>query len=126
MASSVSNTVRVKNNVSKNVRYHFVKLYLPCGFVAVFDSRAVRFKAVSFRFVSFRFVPFHVVSCRSIDAESNCREVENREAKTDFGERSRAKSERGVADSRDGATRGAQSHRRFQGVCAASRYFAKP
>ena len=36
-------------------------------------------------------MPFHVVSCRSIDAESNCREVENHEAKTDFGERSRAR-----------------------------------
>ena len=36
-------------------------------------------------------MPFHVVSCRSIDADSNCREVENREAKTDFGERSCAR-----------------------------------
>ena len=36
-------------------------------------------------------MPFHVVSYRSTDAESNCREVENREAKTDFGERSRAR-----------------------------------
>ena len=32
-----------QKNVSKNVRYRFVKRYLPCGFVAVFDSRAVRF-----------------------------------------------------------------------------------
>ena len=38
-----NNTVLVKNKVSKNVRYRFVKRYLPCGFVAVFDSRAVRF-----------------------------------------------------------------------------------
>ena len=37
------NTVRVKKNVSKNVRYRFVKRDLPSGFVAVFDSRAVRF-----------------------------------------------------------------------------------
>ena len=36
-------------------------------------------------------MPFHVVSYRSIAAESNCREVENREAKTDFGERSRTR-----------------------------------
>ena len=35
--------IRVKKNVSKNVRYRFVKRYLPCGFVAVFDSRAIRF-----------------------------------------------------------------------------------
>ena len=32
-----------QKNVSKNVRYRFVKRYLPCGFVAVFDSRTVRF-----------------------------------------------------------------------------------
>ena len=36
-------------------------------------------------------MPFHIVSYRSIDAESNCREVENYEAKTDFGERSRTR-----------------------------------
>ena len=44
-----------------------------------------------FGFVLFRVVPLHVISCRSIDAESNCKEVENREAKTDFGERSRVR-----------------------------------
>ena len=32
-----------QKNVSKNVRYRFVRRYLPCGFVAVFDTRAVRF-----------------------------------------------------------------------------------
>ena len=36
-------------------------------------------------------MPFHVVSYRSIAAESNCREVENREAKMDFGERLRTR-----------------------------------
>ena len=36
-------------------------------------------------------MPFHVISYRSIDAESNCREVEDREAKMDFGEQSRAR-----------------------------------
>ena len=35
-------------------------------------------------------MPFRAVSCRSINAERNCREVENREAKTNFAERSRA------------------------------------
>ena len=39
----------------------------------------------------FKTVSFRAVSCRSIDAESNCGEVENREAKTDFGERSRTR-----------------------------------
>ena len=49
------------------------------------------FKAISLRFVAFCFMPLYVVSCRSIDAESNCREVENREAKMDFSEQSRAR-----------------------------------
>ena len=44
-----------------------------------------------FKAASFRFVPFHVISYRSIDAASNCREVKNREAKTDFGERLRSR-----------------------------------
>ena len=39
----------------------------------------------------FKAVSFRAVSCRSIDAESNCREVENHEAKKDFGERLRVR-----------------------------------
>ena len=48
-----------------------------------------------------------------------------RQRRTSASDRAREKWA-GSGRCRDGATRGAQSHRRLRGICAASRYFAKP
>ena len=102
-------------------KFSFVKRYLVCSLVTFFDSRAIRFEAVSFHCVAFCFMPFQVM----LKATAGKSKIVMQRRTS--GERSFArKSGRGAAGCRNSATRGAQSHRRHPGICAASRYFTRP